>query len=48
LLTALLAVPLRRADGQARSLRELHRLANSYEALSPNLSAELRFLASRG
>ena len=48
LLAALLAVPLRRADSEARSRRQLQLLANSYEALTPNLSAELRFLASRG
>ena len=51
LLAALLAVKPARKTAPAAKLRDqlaLFRLARDYEALSPNLAAELRFIASRG
>ena len=51
LLAALLAVRPARETRQEVSLRDrlaVLRLARQYEALSPNLAAELRFIASRG
>jgi hypothetical protein len=51
LLAALLAVKPAREVAPAATLRDqmaLFRLARDYEALSPNLAAELRFIASRG
>lgn len=51
LLAALLAVKPARDAAPAATLRDqmaLFRLARDYEALSPNLAAELRFIASRG
>ncbi|MFL6720098.1 MAG: hypothetical protein ACJ8G3_27430 [Burkholderiaceae bacterium] len=51
LLAALLAVQPAKEASPATKLRDrlaLFRLARDYEALSPNLAAELRFIASRG
>ena len=51
LLAALLAVkpqPLTSQRSTLRNQRAVFRLAREYEALSPNLAAELRFIASRG
>lgn len=51
LLAALFAVkPAQPVTQQARLRDQLavFRLAREYEALSPNLAAELRFIASRG
>jgi hypothetical protein len=51
LLAALLAVKPSGQAAPAAKLRDqlaLFRLARDYEALSPNLAAELRFIASRG
>jgi hypothetical protein len=51
LLAALLAVKPSEQAAPAANLRDrlaLFRLARDYEALSPNLAAELRFIASRG
>ena len=50
LLAALLAVKPRQAASQRSRLRDqlaVFRLARQYEQLSPNLAAELRFIASR-
>jgi hypothetical protein len=51
LLAALLVVKPSGQAAPAAKLRDqlaLFRLARDYEALSPNLAAELRFIASRG
>jgi hypothetical protein len=51
LLAALLAVKPSEQAAPAAKLRDqlaLFRLARDYEALSPNLAAELRFIAARG
>ena len=51
LLAALLAVkPAQPASPRSalRDQRAVFRLAREYETLSPNLAAELRFIASRG
>ena len=51
LLAALLAVKPAQKMRQVVTLRDrlaVLRLARQYEALSPNLAAELRFIASRG
>ena len=51
LLAALLAVKPQQPMPQRSKLRDqlaVFRLAREYEALSPNLAAELRFIASRG
>lgn len=51
LLAALLAVkPAQEAlqEGTLRDRLAVFRLARQYEALSPNLAAELRCIASRG
>ena len=51
LLAALLAVKPSQQAAPAAKLRDqlaLYRLARDYEALSPNLATELRFIASRG
>ena len=51
LLAALLAVKPSEQAAPAKKLRDqlaLFRLARDYEALSPNLAAELRFIAARG
>jgi hypothetical protein len=51
LLAALLAVKPQPSVSQRSKLRDqfaVFRLAREYEALSPNLAAELRFIASRG
>lgn len=51
LLAALLAVQPSKVAAPAAKLRDqlaLFRLARDYEALSPNLAAELRSIASRG
>ena len=51
LLAALLAVKPAGQASPAAKLRDqlaLFRLARDYEALSPNLAAELRFIAARG
>lgn len=54
LLAALFAVQPRSAASQnaererAETASYLSRMANQYEHVAPNLSAELRFMASRG
>lgn len=48
LLSALLAVPQRRADTAREDRTSLYQMANRYEASMPNLATELRFIASRG
>nr|WP_314629410.1 hypothetical protein [uncultured Noviherbaspirillum sp.] len=51
LLAALLAVKAQPPVSQRVKLRDqlaVFRLAREYETLSPNLAAELRFIASRG
>ncbi|MFS0753236.1 hypothetical protein ABC383_00865 [Noviherbaspirillum sp. 1P10PC] len=51
LLAALLAVKPSEQAAPAAKLRDqlaLFRMARDYEALSPNLAAELRFIAARG
>lgn len=51
LLAALLAVKPAQPVSQRAALRDqlaVFKLARDYEALSPNLAAELRFIASRG
>ena len=54
LLAALLAVKPQQAQqltsrrSKLRDQLAVFRLAREYEALSPNLAAELRFIASRG
>ena len=51
LLAALLAVKPAEQAARGAKLRDqlaLFRLARDYEALSPNLAAELRFIAARG
>ena len=50
LLAALLAVkpqPLASQRAKLRNRLAVHRLARQYETLSPNLAAELRFIAGR-
>ena len=51
LLAALLAVKPAQPVSPRSKMRDqlaVFRLARDYEALSPNLAAELRFIASRG
>lgn len=51
LLAALLAVKPAQPASPRSAMRDrlaVFRLAREYEALSPNLAAELRFIASRG
>ncbi|MET0963328.1 MAG: hypothetical protein ABWY05_11035 [Noviherbaspirillum sp.] len=51
LLAALLAVKPQESVSPRAKLRSqlaVFRLAKQYESLSPNLAAELRFIASRG